>query len=323
MSANPSSSKPLAEAELLSTTALIELFEIDATALGVPSILYFHNGLNILSASVVFNGITYQGFPISVTGYEYKVKEALPRPTLKMANVTGAVTALVLGYNDLVGAKVTRRRTFGKYLDAINFPGGISYTADNTLISADTTLITADATGSSANPYADPDAQYPPDIFYINQKTAENKLTVEFELGTSFDIDGITLPRRSMNAATCLWGYRSAECSFAADQVIAGANNGLPPTPILNWKGTYNQATVYSYGDGVQLLYPRAPRAVFVYIAGSSSSGNTPPNTNFWFQDMCGKRFSSCKMRFDPNNINATLPFGAFPGTANLPNVGT
>jgi phage-related protein len=99
--------------------AWVELYELDATAQG-GSVLYFHAGTNGLSTSVVWQGNTYAPFPINASGFEISGQQ-MPRPKLAVANVSGAITAL-LQTSDLLGAKVTRRRTMVKYLDAVNFP---------------------------------------------------------------------------------------------------------------------------------------------------------------------------------------------------------
>lgn len=100
--------------------ALLELFDIDATALG-GTINRFHAGTNSLRTAVVWQGNTYNPWPIDATGFDISGKGQLPTPHLKVANIGGLVTALALAYDDLIGAKVTRRRTFAKYLDAANF----------------------------------------------------------------------------------------------------------------------------------------------------------------------------------------------------------
>jgi phage-related protein len=101
---------------------LVELFELDATAIG-GSVVRFHNGSNGLRSNVVWQGNTYSAFPIEATGFEFNGRGQLPRPKVKIANVTGLVGVLTRDYGDLLGAKLTRRRTLAKYLDAVNFPG--------------------------------------------------------------------------------------------------------------------------------------------------------------------------------------------------------
>lgn len=105
----------------LSPSSIIELFEIDATSIG-GTIYRFHAGKNGLLADIVWNGLTYNAFPIEASGFEWNGKGQLPRPKVVVSNVLGTITALVLAYQDLIGCKFTRIRTLAKYLDAVNFP---------------------------------------------------------------------------------------------------------------------------------------------------------------------------------------------------------
>jgi lambda family phage minor tail protein L len=196
--------------ELLSLApgSLVELFELDATGLG-GSLMRFHNGTNGLSQSVVWQGNTYQPFPVEASGFEFSGKGQLPRPTLKVANVTGALGAVVRATGDLLGAKLTRKRTLAKYLDAVNFPGGV-------------------------NPTADPAAALPDDVFFVDRKANENKVLIEFELAAAFDVAGVQLPRRPITQNVCTWKYRTnnmaSGCSYtgtayfdANDQPVGSA----------------------------------------------------------------------------------------------------
>lgn len=217
----------------LATEALIELFVLDATSLG-GTITRFHADTNQLKVSVVWQGNTYSPFPVQADGFEYTGRGKLPRPTMRINNTDGLVGALVDTYDDLIGAVVTRKRTFVKYLDAVNFPGGL-------------------------NASADPSAAFPDDVYSINRKAAHTKSVIEFELASSFDVQGVLLPRRQMTQNVCMWTYRSTECSYT----------GVPVATVDN-------------------------------IATTSSS-----------LDACGKRLTSCILRFGANGV---LPFGGFPG---------
>jgi len=172
----------------LNAGQMVELFELDATALG-GSVTRLHNGTNALGADVVWQGVTYVRFPLQAQGFEFSGRGQLPRPTITVANVTGSIGALVRAYDDLVGAKLTRRRTLLKYLDAVNFAGGV-------------------------NPSADPSAALPDDVYYIDRKVSENKYQIEFELAASFDVSGVQLPRRAIVQNVCPWRYRGAECGY-------------------------------------------------------------------------------------------------------------
>jgi len=177
----------------LAPGALVELFDLDATAIG-GTINRFHAGTNSLRTAVVWQGNTYSPWPVEATGFDINGKGQLPTPHVKVANIGGLVTALTLAHDDLIGAKVTRRRTFAKYLDAVNFSGGVNATAD-------------------------PTAEFPLDIYFIERKVAENRLMVEFELAAASDVEGILLPRRQVIANVCPWVYRSSECSYAGGAV--------------------------------------------------------------------------------------------------------
>lgn len=176
------------EIQKLEPSAIIELFELDLTPLG-GELLRFHAGTNRLSENLVWQGETYVRYPIQATGFEITGSGQLPRPKIAVSNVLSTISLYVIQYGDLLGAKVTRKRTLAKYLDAVNFPGGV-------------------------NPTADPTAAFPEDIFYVDRKSVETRDVVEFELATPFDVAGIKLPRRQIVQNICVWAYRGAECGY-------------------------------------------------------------------------------------------------------------
>lgn len=177
-----------ADIQSLSPTALLELFTVDTSNTPGGGVFHFHAGTNALLQSVVWRGITYVALPIEAEGFELSSKGVLPRPTLKVANVGGLFSALAGTLNDLVGAKVTRKRTFAKYLDAVNFPAG--------------------------NPDADPNQYLPDELWFIEAKTSENRYIIAWELSSAFDLMGVMLPNRQVIQNSCSWTYRSAECSW-------------------------------------------------------------------------------------------------------------
>lgn len=183
----------------LSPGTIINLVEVDLTELG-DSIYRFHNGTNELNASVTWQGNVYTQFPIELTGFETSTQGALARPTLKIANVSGLIVPLLKGFDDLIGGKITRKRTMLKYLDAVNFDGGVNLTAD-------------------------PAVYFSDDIYFIDRKVAANKVFVEFELVSSLDLNGIKLPRRQIIQNSCTWIYRSGECTYAGDPVADSNDN--------------------------------------------------------------------------------------------------
>jgi len=217
----------------LEPSAIIELFQLELTEAvnGVDQTYYYHAGTNELTADVVFNGLTYAATAIQIDGFATATKGVLPRPTMRIANISNAISALLLLYNPLQ-AKVTRIQTCKKFLDAVNFTGGTNATAD-------------------------PTAKFEDQIYYIDRVASENPMMVEFELASKLDLINVALPRRQI-LEHCPWVYREdSTCGYKGKKFFDINNN---PTTEAN--------------------------------------------------DVCGKRYTSCTLRFPEGD----LPFGGFPG---------
>ena len=199
---------PIADLQQPSPSAIIELFEIQLfTAIHGESTIYrFHNGVNAKNnGNVVWAGNTYQRMPIEADGFEYSGTGQLPRPTVRVSNLFGTISAILLALpRGLEGAQLTRIRTLAKYLDAVNFPGNV-------------------------NPFGTPDstAEFPREVFYISQKTKENRDVVEFQCAAAFDLAGVRLPRRQAIANICQWQYRGAECGYTGTAYFDANDNAV------------------------------------------------------------------------------------------------
>jgi len=137
----------------------------------------FHAGSNLdANGKIVWAGNEYLRFPIQATGFAFQ-RGQLPRPKISISNATGLISAILLSVNetttgnDLTGATVTRIRTLAKFIDAANF-------ADNT------------------NATADPNAEFPQEIYSIDRKSTETREVVEFELAAPTDLAGVRIPKR-------------------------------------------------------------------------------------------------------------------------------
>ncbi len=192
----------------LAHDAVIELFTLDATALG-GDVLHWHNGTNALQGNVVWQGVTYVRFPIEATGFARSSTGPMPRPRLRVSNVGGLVGVLVRQYRGLKGARLTRKRTLARYLDAVNFPGG-------------------------TNPSADPTAHYADDLWMVDRQTQRDRGVVAFELASPLDVVGVMLPRRQIIATHCAWiadgGYRGPNCGYTGPAVAKADDT---PTAVL------------------------------------------------------------------------------------------
>ena len=106
---------------------LIDLFELDMStgvAASTEPVFRWHAGYNENLQEIVWQGNRYSAFPIEASGFEWSGKGSLPRPTLTVANITSLLSGVLSSYDDLVGSKITRKRTFAKYLDAYCYTGG-------------------------------------------------------------------------------------------------------------------------------------------------------------------------------------------------------
>jgi lambda family phage minor tail protein L len=222
------------EIQKLAPSAIIELFVLDATSFG-GDVYRFHAGTNGLAQRVVWQGNTYEPFPVQVTGFEFNGSGQLPRPKMVVSNVTGLITAMVLLYQDMLGAKLIRKRTMAKYLDAVNFDGGV-------------------------NPTADPTAEFQDDVYFIDRKSAETREVVEFELAAAFDVNGVKLPRRQIVQNVCPWKYRGAECGYTGT-IYFNANDQQVATAALDVCGKRLSSCQARFGQYAELPFGGFPAA--------------------------------------------------------------
>jgi lambda family phage minor tail protein L len=159
----------------LAPDALVTLYIIDTRPIGGTDIYRFTKAADD-AKPVQFDGYIYQPIDIEATGFKWDGKGPFPKPKLSLVNTSGLVTAALITYGDLVGAKFIRIRTFAKHLD------------------------------DGADP--DPSATFPLDIYTVNQRTAQNKVFVEWQLGSSLDLLNVQLPRRQCLRDTCTHTYR-------------------------------------------------------------------------------------------------------------------
>lgn len=282
-------------------STLLELYTVDATAIGLQTIYRFHDGSNNLLRPVTFNGVQYTPFPVKAENFSFDGKGGVDRPKLTLSNVNGFVSNLLLQNANLIGAKVTRTRVFARFIDASNFPNNI-------------------------NPYGTPDptATYPDDIFYVNRKVLENNQVVQFELASNLELDGVQLPRRQIIANICPFRFRDPETCGYSGAPIADRNNktflgaGGYGFSSLTDRGEYNSSTTYASGDYIYIVsqLPQTYGDKLFYVCNSASvtgNSNSPINNpGLWLADACAKNPAGCKLHFP----NQPLPFGGYPGVS-------
>lgn len=167
----PNSPSIASDNQGLEPGVLVTMYQIDFTPIGSATSFAFSP-----YGDCVFQGVNYVGLDIETEGWEYNGSGVLPQPKLRMSNATRLFSAAVLSYNDCIGAKVTRIRTYEKYLDG--------------------------------QPLADPSACFAPDVYVVEQKTAHDKTMIEWTLSSSMDQQGRQIPGRQVIRDICMWRYR-------------------------------------------------------------------------------------------------------------------
>lgn len=160
--------------------ARINLYEIDATRLGGGISRFTDAGANVL-----FGGLVYVAIQVESSGWEYSTTGALPRPVIRISNVTKIGSALVISMDDLKGALITRKRTLARYLDD----------------------------GIEPNPGA---IINPIDIYLVEQKLSQNKFEISWQLSSMNDQERVKLPFRQV-FRTCQYIYRFYDSTAEAD----------------------------------------------------------------------------------------------------------
>lgn len=230
----------------------VELYSLDTGPLtninGTPNggqVFYWTPG-PLGGADVVFNGVSYTPLPIQLNGLLTTGQGKPPTPSLSISLIGGIVLGIAnFAGTDLLGAKITRMRTFERYLDG--------------------------------QPLADPTAFLGPDIFYIDQKTHQDRQMVQFALSIVYDQLGRQFPGRQVFRDACTRSYRFYDSSL---------NNGT---------GGF--------------VYGSCPYAGSAYYNAQGQSVSTPQG------DSCGKRLSDCQLRF-PNQDLPTWAFPGVNYTA-------
>lgn len=156
---------------------IVELFEID---LG-----YRYKGGAVLYVTsnaretdfVRWRSTSWVPLPVDAEGFETASNGPMPTPTFRISNINLLASGLLVEYGaDLVGVKVTRHRVLRDNLDD--------------------------------GPDPNPDAEFQPDIYIIQRKTAQNSVFVEWQLSSILDREGRKIPGRKVVRDYCDHAYR-------------------------------------------------------------------------------------------------------------------
>ena len=185
---------------MLKSDALIDLYCIDvgstSTITDWPGPLYFVSPEQTDAQDVQYvniNGdiVTYTQKIVSAGGFEITGSNKLPQPKLTFTNVDGSMFAMNRAYDDLLGFRVIRIRTFRRFLRSIGGTNNSGYNAN---------------------------AHYTPEQWYVNRKMEESVVGCVYELASVFDVEGIRFPKRRMYSNYCPFAYKGPECQYDGNE---------------------------------------------------------------------------------------------------------
>lgn len=163
-----------AESQKATPSPLVILYELDLTKWG-QGVARFTNQPKSNNEPIIFRGETFQVLPIEITGFETSGTGAPGRPTVTMAS-SASIVSLIIGCHDLIGATLTRVKTYECFLDDGDTPN--------------------------------PEAIFQIDVYRVERKTMQNRLQVSFEITSILDQEGAYLPRCQALKNYCFFVYR-------------------------------------------------------------------------------------------------------------------
>jgi phage-related protein len=254
-------------------SGIVELYEIEIGT-GSDNTLYFHPGKDLgnddADNDLLFDGNTYVALPIFMEGIEKTAEGAQPRPKLTFANVESIIknnsifktemddgtwdaeidnipiTTNNFVMEDLIGARVTRRKTLEKY------------------------------TGLDENDNPVTGYDFGKELFIIDRISNKSSIFIEVELASPMDLGGVRIPRRQVIGKYCPWIYQGGQtdpgksaCTWKTHEQLEEDNGDVysfyftgndEPLVLASyltgttndfWKGTYSTSTAYVRGDFV------------------------------------------------------------------------
>lgn len=229
------------EARSLSPTAHVALYQLDTTVMGGP--IYRFSPSVDTGQTVSFGGIVFTGVPVEITGMEISGNGAIQTPRMSIGNTDGFIQAAVNSFGNLEGARLTRWRTFARFLD-----GGAA----------------PDAT-----------AFYGPDVYIIDRKSADTPEKIEWELRAVVDQQGMYIGRtiirdtcmwryRVWDGATGTWDYSKAQCPYTGSSyfneqnvAVQNASEDVPARNLDCCRKRFGEKAVLPFGG-----FPGIVRAI-------------------------------------------------------------
>ena len=212
---------------------------------------------------------TYTPIPIQLEGFDVSSDGAISRPKMTVANIESTFKDALggLGFEDLIGRRITRRTTQQKYL--------VGEAGDTT-----------------------PPVEFPSITYVIDRVAAKSIMGVTFELAAPFDLAGIKLPRRVVIGGACPWKYQGASSTLAEVDKEGGCSWRLDNK--INIGGT-DYLLAINESDEIILLKSVVTGAATGTTVGASGSFT---QNSFYFTATQLQRYDASGVLSTVNDIN-------------------
>lgn len=236
-----------ADIQRLDAGEIVHLYTLDATAQGGHLLRYTPAtaGAPQPFQAVAFGGHNYLPLPIDMTGVERAFEGPTARPTLSISAVNPMTAFVILGTDNLRGARVTRVRTLSRFLDG--------------------------------SPEADANRKVSEEIWRVEQMTSRSKDAVVWQLASPLDFDSKKLPGRQVLRDICAWRYRRWDPAANAGAGAFDYSKALCPYAGANYFDANDNAVQSAAADkcsrrlsGCRKRYPAPSELPFGGFPGVS-----------------------------------------------------
>ena len=265
-------------------SSIITLYDLEY-ATGVFA--YFTSAIDEDLSSIQFRDTggtirTYTPIPIELEGFDVQSDGAISRPKMTVANIESTFKDALggLGFEDLIGKRITRRTTQEKYL--------VGNTGDST-----------------------PPVEFPSITYVIDRIASKSVMSVEFELAAPFDLAGIKLPRRVVIGGACPWKYQGASTTLAEVNKEGGCSWRLDNK--INIGGT-DYLLAINESDEMILL-----KSAVTGAASNASGLSSFTQNSFYFTATAQQRYGTTGVLLDVNNADTRQYWFCIRATSTAP----
>ena len=265
-------------------SSIVTLYDLEY-ATGVFA--YFTSAIDQDLTSIQFRDTggtvrTYTPIPIELEGFDVQSDGSIPRPTMTVANIESTFKDALggLGFEDLIGKRITRRTTQEKYL--------VGNTGDST-----------------------PPVEFPSVTYVIDRIASKSVMSVVFELAAPFDLAGIKLPRRVVIGGACPWKYQGASTTLAEVNKEGGCSWRLDNK--INIGGT-DYLLAINESDEMILL-----KSAVTGAASNASGLSSFTQNSFYFTATAQQRYGTTGVLLDVNNADTRQYWFCIRATSTAP----